>query len=147
LSQTGLACAIALGLFWLRRRRKSVATNFACALGCSCAPFYILILRVSAGPTRCRESHMQLSRRPHNTSCRHRHAVMALWQEEATSERVDGRNDYDNVDCDNCCPNRPGTNSLRCSTNSPTTGTTAAGPGPPCTCFRCSGTGPWPSAQ
>ncbi|KAG9573044.1 hypothetical protein KCU97_g15243, partial [Aureobasidium melanogenum] len=78
---------------------------------------------------------------------------MALWEEEATSERIDGRND--NVDISNCC-NHARTNSTSTSTststnnnNTPTSTTTrpATDSSPPCRCFRYPGTGHRSPAQ
>ncbi|KAG9823748.1 hypothetical protein KCU98_g11165, partial [Aureobasidium melanogenum] len=70
---------------------------------------------------------------------------MALWEEEATSERIDGRND--NV---NCC-NHASTNSSSTNddNNTPTSTTTTAATdsGPPCRCFRYPGTGHRSPAQ
>lgn len=84
----------------------------------------------------------------HTAPSLYRHATMALWQEEASSERIDGRND--NV---NCC-NHSGTNSNNANNNTPSrfrsrssTTTTPTEPGSPCRCFRCPGTGHSSPAQ
>ncbi|KAG9884409.1 hypothetical protein KCU94_g18216, partial [Aureobasidium melanogenum] len=74
---------------------------------------------------------------------------MALWEEEATSERIDGRNN--NVDISNCC-NHARTNSsitTNNNNNTPTSTTTTAATdsGPPCRCFRYPGTGHRSPAQ